>query len=217
MAIPVNAIHPTLSPAVADYLGALAGDAIDPVVAAMEHRAGTTGFPIVGRATGRWLTQLTRLVSGRRVFEFGSGFGYSAWFFADAVGDGGEVVGSDDDPMLLQVHRLLWHDHPFTARVDLRLGRGADVLAAAEGTFDAFLIDSTKVEYTGDFEAALGRLRPGGVILVDNVLWGGRVVEPSTDATTQAIQAFNTMLFADRRVDVCILPVGDGLAVVRKR
>lgn len=206
-----------MTPAISDYLGELAGGAADTLLEAMERRAAETDFPIVGRATGRWLAHLTRLVSGRRVFEFGSGYGYSAYFFADAVGEGGEVLGSDDAPELVDAHRTLWAGHPYLPRVELRLGRGADVLAGAEGTFDVFLIDSTKIEYGADFEAALARLRPGGLVLVDNVLWGGRVVARSDDPTTQAIQRFNRTTFADPRLEVCILPVGDGLAVVRKR
>jgi len=206
-----------VTPAISAYLEDLAGGAHDPLVVAMETRARQTNFPTVGRATGRWLAQFARLIGARRVFEIGSGYGYSAYFFADGMGEGGEVIGSDDDPALLAVHRDLWAGHRFAPRVDLRLGRGVDVLARATGTFDAFLIDSTKAEYGRDFEAALGRLRPGGVVLVDNVLWGGRVGAPSEDATTQAIQSFNRQIFSDPRVDVCILPVGDGLGVARKR
>jgi predicted O-methyltransferase YrrM len=217
VAIPANAIHPSVSPEIARYLTELAGDDVDPLVFRMEAHARITGFPTVGRATGRWLTQLCRLIGAKRVFEFGSGYGYSAWFFADAVGHDGQVVGSDDDPALIALHREMWAHHAFAPRVDLRLGRGRNVLSTALGTFDAVLIDSTKGEYGADLDAALDRVRAGGLVLVDNVLWGGRVVAPEPDATTQAIQAFNRAIFTDPRVDACILPVGDGLAVLRKR
>ncbi len=216
MAIPSNALHPTNTPAIEAYLAELAGESTDPLLARMEAHAASTGFPTIGRASGRWLAQLTRIAGGRRVFEIGSGYGYSAWFFAQAVGPEGEVIGSDDNPAHLQRHRDLWEGHPLASRVDLRLGRGRAVLASTSGAFDLVLIDSTKAEYEADFEAALDRLRPGGLVLVDNVLWGGRVTVPSADPTTIAIQHFNTRLFADTRIDVCVLPVGDGLAVARK-
>lgn len=214
MATPRDARLEIVHPEIRSYLAGLAAES-DPLVAAMEAEAAASGFPIVGRQTGRWLEQLTRMVGGKRVFEFGSGYGYSALFFARAVGPGGEVHGSDTNPKWIDVHRTLWAGHALADRVHLTVGWGKDALAALPGEFDVFLIDSTKVQYGDDLDLALSRCRAGGLVLVDNVLWGGRVtVDGGHDETTAAIHAFNLKVFAKH--DVNVLPVGDGLAVIRK-
>ncbi len=213
MATPANARLEIVHPDIRSYLANLAPES-DPLVATMEAEAAASNFPIVGRATGRWLEQLTRMVGGKRVFEFGSGYGYSALFFARAVGPGGEVHGSDTNPKWIDLHRELWTGHALADRVHLTVGWGKDALAAVPGDLDVFLIDSTKVQYGDDLDLALSRCRAGGLVLVDNVLWGGRVTGGEQDDTTAAIHAFNRKVFAQH--DVNVLPVGDGLAVIRK-
>lgn len=218
MSHPADARVPIVHPDIDRYLGELAGDD-DPLVAAMEAYGASRGFPLVGRASGRWLELLTRLVGGRRVFEFGSGYGYSAFFFARAVGEGGEVVGTEKDAHEIDAHERLFAGHPLKARVRLHLGDAFATFAATPGSFDVVFVDIHKQGYVAALEAAVPRLRPGGLLLADNVLWGGKVTRPAApdDDSTAALQDFNRRLFADPRLDVAILPACDGLAVARVR
>ena len=158
---------------------------------------------------------LCRSIGARRVFEFGSGFGYSAYFFARAVGPEGEVIGSEKDAHELDDHRRIYGNHPLASRVDIRQGGAFEVLDATEGLFDAVFIDIDKEAYPRALERAIERVRPGGWIFADNVLWGGKVArEPAPDdISTDAIQRFNRLLRSDARLQTDILPVGDGLSV----
>jgi caffeoyl-CoA O-methyltransferase len=189
----------------------------DPLLHAMEAEAAPRNFPLVGRQSGWWLELLTRSIAGRRVFEFGSGFGYSAWFFANAVGPAGEVVGSDNGPHEVEAHERLWAGHPLKPRVRIVLGSAFDVFAATPGTWDVVFIDIHKEGYVDALDAALPRVRKGGWILADNVLWGGKVTRPAAadDANTATLQAFNRRIGSDPQLQSLILPVGDGLAVCR--
>lgn len=188
---------------------------VDPLVAQMEAWAAANKFPLVGRASGKVCEWLTRSIGGRRVFEFGSGYGFSAYFFARAVGDGGQVIGSEVDEHELVEHRRLFAGHPLAARIDLRHGDAFAIFAATEGLFDVVFVDIHKEGYLAALEAAVPRLRPGGLLIADNVLWGGKVARPATDASTLALQEFDRRALADPRLDVVILPVGDGLLVAR--
>ncbi len=206
-----------LHPEVRAWLGSLAVEE-DPLVAALESYGRERGFPMVGRLSGRWCELLARMVGARRVFEFGSGYGYSAFFFARAVGPEGEVIGSEKDQHELDAHARLFAGHPLKARIDLRLGSAFEIFDATEGDFDVVFIDIHKAGYLQALEAAVPRLRPGGLLLADNVLWGGKVareVEPG-DESTATLQAFTRALYARPQLQPMILPVEDGLAVALK-
>jgi predicted O-methyltransferase YrrM len=121
------------------------------------------------------------------------------------------------------VARRYWAEAGLEDRIDLRLAPALETLAAlraegAESTFDLAFLDADKVEYHAYYEACLALLRPGGLIAVDNTLWGGRTADPAEqDADTVAIRAFNAALHADARIDLSLLPIGDGLTLARKR
>jgi caffeoyl-CoA O-methyltransferase len=189
----------------------------DPLVATMEAWAAEHRFPLVGHASGRVCEWLTRSIGGRRVFEFGSGYGYSAYFFARAVGEGGSVIGSEFDEHELVEHRRMFAGHPLAARIDLRHGDAFAIFAATEGLFDVVFIDIHKEGYVAALEAAVPRLRKGGLVIADNALWGGKVARPAEDANTAALQDFDRRAFADPRLECVLLPVGDGLLVARVR
>ena len=214
MSLPDDAFHGLVHPDVRAYLDGLGG-ADDPLVLALEAYALERGFPLVGRSSGRWLELLARSVGAKRVFEFGSGFGFSAFYFARAVGEGGAVYGMDRDAHELEAHARLYAGHPFASRVHLVQGDALEVWRDTPGDFDVVFLDLDKASYGAALDAALPRLRPGGLLLADNVLWGGRVTRPSAedDHSTRALQAFNQRIFSDPRLQTAILPVGDGLAV----
>jgi len=218
MSHPSDGFTGIVHPEVRDYMGTLARED-DPIVARMEAYAAERGFPLIGREAGQWLAQLTVMIGGRRVFELGSGWGFSAYFFARAVGPEGEVIGSEKDAWELDAHRRLFSDHPYASRIDIRQGGAFEVLAGTQGDFDVVFCDIDKQGYPRALDEGVARLRPGGLFLADNVLWGGKTARPAApdDPSTQALRAFNETFFAHPGLDALILPVGDGLAVGRKR
>lgn len=214
MSSPTDAFTAIVHPEVSAYLERLAGSD-DPLISALEDYARERHFPLVGRSSGRVLELLTRLIGGRRVFEFGSGYGFSAFFFARAVGEGGEVIGSEKDQHEVDAHARLYGDHPLRARIRIHQGDALEIFDGLEGSFDVVFLDLHKQGYRTALQMALPRVRPGGLILADNVLWGGKTSRVAADPDTEALQAFNTAIFEDPRLDTSILAVGDGLAVCR--
>ncbi len=218
MSHPQDAFTTLLHPEIKQHLAELAGGD-DPLLERMEAYAASRGFPLVGRDSGRWLELLSRMVEARRVFEFGSGWGYSAFFFARAVGEGGEVWGAEKDAWELEAHRELYAAHPLRHRIFIQHGDAFEVWEKTPGVFDVVFIDLHKEGYLRALRAGLSRLRPGGLILADNVLWGGKVArlaEPG-DLATVALQEFNRVVFSDLQLEAAILPAGDGLLVARKK
>jgi caffeoyl-CoA O-methyltransferase len=213
-----------LDDAVSDYLTDLAvAGHHDQVLGEMESRAAEHGFPIVGRAVGRFLETAARMVGATRVCELGSGYGYSAYWFARAVGSDGEVVctdGSADNATLAENYLRragLWE--PITWHT----GDALEGLAATEGEFDVIYCDVDKGGYPDCWEAARQRIRVGGIWLCDNVLWDGRVVtgedrEGLPAGWTAAIQQMNRAVADDPDWISTIAPIRDGvLLAVRIR
>ncbi|GAA0579228.1 O-methyltransferase [Caenispirillum bisanense] len=171
---------------------------------------------------GALLSLLVKLTAARRVLEIGTFTGYASLWMALAQGDDGRVVCLDVSDEYTRIARRYWAQAGVAERVDLRLAPALDSLArlkqeAAE-PFDLVFIDADKETYTAYYDAALDLLRPGGLIVVDNVLWHGAVVDPAkTDAATLAVRRFNETVARDERVDVVLVPVGDGLTLARKR
>lgn len=217
MSHPSDAFTGIVHPEVRAYLERLQAPD-DPLTDRLEQHALSRGFPLVGRSSGRWLELLTQMVGGRRVYEFGSGFGFSAFYFARAVGPEGRVYGSERDAWELETHRELFAGHPLAARIELRQGDGVEIFDSLEGDFDVVFLDLDKERYPLALERAVPRLRPGGLLLADNVLWGGRTSRDAAegDRSTLALQRFNELAHADPRLQTSILPVGDGLSVSRR-
>jgi len=201
----VDIVHPLIR----DHLEALAGER-DPLLQALEERAEERGFPLIGRHPGQVVELLARSVGAKRVFELGSGFGYSAFFFARA---GCEVVCTEHDQHELDDHDRIWAGHPWKARVRYLMGDALAHFEADAGPYDVVLIDINKVGYPRAWELAMERVRSGGLVLADNVLWGGKVAHAATDPSTEALQAYMRRAGEDARAHTVVLPVGDGLAV----
>ncbi len=214
MSSPDDAFTSIVHPEVSAYLERLGGED-DALISTLEDYARERRFPLVGRSSGRVLEQLTRLIGGRRVFEFGSGYGFSAFFFARAVGEGGQVIGSEKDGHEVEAHARLYGDHPLRARIQIHQGDAFEIFDGLEGSFDVVFLDLHKQGYRTALNMALPRVRPGGLILADNVLWGGKTSRVAADPDTEALQAFNAAIFEAPRLDTSILAVGDGLAVCR--
>jgi len=169
---------------------------------------------------GALLTLLVRLTGARRVVEVGTFTGYSALCLARGLPDDGRLLCCDINDTWVSVGRPFWARAGVADRIEVRLGPAAETLAALppDLLLDLAFIDADKTGYATYYEALLRRLRPGGLILVDNVLWGGRVIDPTAqDPDTQAIRAFNDRLAGDERVDVVMVGIADGLTLARKR
>lgn len=215
MSLPRDALRAPFDLEMRDYVQDLV-DEKDALLDRMELYARERDFPIIGRDAGRWLELLTRMVGGRRVLELGSGFGYSAFFFARAVGESGSVRGVEREAHEALGFEVFFAGHPFAERIAIEVGEGRDVLAEDE-EWDVIFVDAEKEEYAELLALAVPRLRSGGLVLFDNALWGGRVLLEEPDASTAGVQRFNEALFAHPELDAHILPAGDGLAVGRKR
>jgi caffeoyl-CoA O-methyltransferase len=220
---------PLLPREVDGYLTDLArAEVRDAVLDDMERRAQEQGFPIVGRAVGRFLELQARAVGARRVVELGSGFGYSAYWFARAVGAGpgagdggaaGEVVCTDADPE----HARLAESYLRRARlwdgVRFLVGDALEGLAVVEGDLDVVYCDIDKHGYPAAWAAASERLRVGGLFLCDNALWDGRVAglvrerAPGRAAVTPDIVAMTRAVLNDERYVTSLVPLRDGVLV----
>ncbi len=201
---------------VMDYLTDLAAAGThDQVLSEMESRAAEHGFPIIDRAAGRFLETTARMIGARRICELGSGYGYSAWWFARAVGEDGHIVctdGSADNATLAEGYLRragVWD------RVDFRVGDALEGLAATEGEFDVVYCDIDKHGYPEAWAAARERIRIGGIWLCDNVLWDGLVAtggdRPGLEGWTAAIQEMNRAVATDPDYVMTIAPIRDGV------
>ena len=207
--------------AIEEYLFSLTGQSDHPVLAEMEKRAADNNFPIVGRLVGMFLETIAKSINAQRVFEFGSGYGYSAYWFARAMGPEGTLICTDAD----EENRVLAENYLGKAelwrQVNFQVGVAQEVFVATEGEFDICYNDVDKGDYPEVWRLARERIRPGGFYIADNVLWHGRVaVENPVDIVpgwTEAILEHNRLIFADPDFDAFINPVRDGVVVARKK
>ena len=202
-------------PRIDTYMRSLQTRHDEDVLLEMEGEGERRGFPIVGRNVGVTLELLARSVQARTVFELGSGFGYSAYWFARAVGPEGEVHCTDGDPENEVAAAGFLARAGFVDRIRYHVGDAVSCLADTPGTFDVIYDDIDKDGYPDAWRAACNRVRLGGLYLCDNVLWSGRVPadgEPP-DAVTDAIREHNAMIAADERFVSSIMPIRDGVMV----
>ena len=174
----------------------------------------------IGALQGAFMTVLATALRPRLAVEVGTFTGYSALCVAGALEPGAKLICCDVSEEWTSVARRYWERAGVADRIDLRIGPALDTLRAlpAEPRIDLAFIDADKLGYLGYYEEILKRLSPGGVILVDNVLWGGAVADPSyRDETTEALRAFNDHVAADSRVGSVMLPIGDGLTMITRR
>lgn len=172
---------------------------------------------------GQFMALLVKATGARKVIEVGTFTGYSALVVAGALPADGKLVACDVSEEYTSVGRPHWNKAGLALKIDLRLGPAVETLdamiaAGESGQYDMAFIDADKENYGLYYESCLALLRPGGLILVDNVLWGGRVADPAEqDESTQAIRALTKKMHADERIDFSMLPVGDGLSLAVKR
>jgi caffeoyl-CoA O-methyltransferase len=188
----------------------------DAVLEDMEARAREHGFPIVGRASGRYLELAARSVGAHRVMELGSGYGYSAYWFARAVGPTGRVVCTEGDPANADLAAEYLERAGLLDRVSYRVGDALTGFADEDGVFDVVYCDVDKDGYPDCWRAARDRVRVGGLYLCDNTLWDGRVADGSereggAAGWTAAIIEHNHLVAEDPRYVSSIVPIRDGI------
>jgi caffeoyl-CoA O-methyltransferase len=172
---------------------------------------------------GQFMALLTRLIDARRCLEVGVFTGYSSLATALALPEGGHLVACDVSEEWTSVARRYWQQAGVAHKIRLHLAPAVDTLDALlvqgqAGTFDFAFIDADKTNYLEYYERTLALLRTGGLVLIDNTLWSGKVADPEvSDADTVALRHFNEVLHHDERVDLSLLPMGDGLTLARKR
>jgi len=172
---------------------------------------------------GQFMALLIQLMGARNTLEVGVFTGYSSLAVALALPAGGRIVACDVSEEYTDVARRYWHEAGVDHLIDLQLRPALETLnqmlaSGARGRFDFAFIDADKQNYEGYYECALELIRPGGIIMVDNVIWSGRVADPNdNDPSTVAIRAFNKKLHSDSRVALSMLPLGDGVTLALKR
>jgi predicted O-methyltransferase YrrM len=172
---------------------------------------------------GQFMALLVSLMGARRCLEIGVFTGYSSLAVALSLPEDGSIVACDVSEEYTAVAREFWNKAGVAGKIDLRLAPATEtldeLLASGEaGQFDFAFIDADKSSYLGYFERCLALLRPGGLIAVDNTLWSGRLVdEREQDEDCRALREFNRALHGDDRIDLSLVPIGDGLTLARKR
>jgi caffeoyl-CoA O-methyltransferase len=183
---------------------------------AAETREKTTAPQMmVGRIEGRFLATLVRLSGARRILELGTFTGYSSISMASALPADGRVITCDVDPEATGIARRYMDESGHGDKIEIRLGHALETLRELEGPFDLVFIDADKPNYVNYYEAALPLLAADGLLIADNVLWSGRVVDEDGDESTRAIKAFNEHVRADTRVRSVMLTVRDGMTLVQ--
>ena len=179
----------------------------------MERFAKERDFPIIGPQVGRVLYQYVKLTGARRVFEMGSGFGYSAFWIALALPEGGKVICTEASQNNVDLAEDYLKVAGLRPKVELKIGDALKILPKTEGLFDLIFCDVDNEFYPAALELAQSRLRAGGVLITDNALFQGRVLNAKPDATTRGVIEYNRNAFNSEALWTTILPVRDGLAV----
>jgi caffeoyl-CoA O-methyltransferase len=214
----------SLPDATAEFARAV-GPEPDDVIREMDAQADTDGFPTVGPEVGGWLQMLARMVSARRVFEFGSGFGYSAYWFARALPEDGEIVLTEVDEDELDQAREYMARGGFDDLASYELGDAIETVDAYDGPFDAVLIDNEKHRYREAFEAVRPKIAEGGVVIADNAVTAGPIDFEALSALvrgedpddvndhTAGVAEYLDRVGADPAFETALIPLGEGIAV----
>jgi caffeoyl-CoA O-methyltransferase len=207
-----------VDPRIEDYMRTLQRRHDEPVLLEMEQEAEEQGFPIIERLCGVTIEVLARAVGARRVFELGSGFGYSGYWFSRAVGPDGELHLTDGDPENEKKALDYLGRAGLGGPVRFHVADAVKTLQSTPGEFDVVYCDIDKWEYPHAWEIARERVRVGGLYICDNVLWSGRVAQdvPDDDVRegwTEAIKEHNAAIAADERYVSSIVPTRDGVMV----
>ncbi len=201
-----------VEPQIGEYLDKTLG-AGDAVLRDMQAYGRAHDFPIVGPQVGRLLHMLARSIGASRVLELGSGFGYSAMWLAHAVGASGRVVLTESSKENVALAKKYFERGGMLGRVQVETGDALEIIERLPGVFDLIFNDVDKAAYPRTLDLVRLKLRPGGLFITDNMLWGGAVLENSRKGDVRGIKEFTKQLLDAPDFVTTILPVGDGVAV----
>ncbi|MGH9684070.1 MAG: O-methyltransferase [Candidatus Acidiferrales bacterium] len=188
----------------------------DSVLAEMEKYAKQHNVPIIGPACSRLMYLLAQAAGARRIFEMGSAIGYSTIWLARAAGPEADVYYTDGDPTNAERARKYFQRAGVEDRIRILTGDAIVLIDEVPGDFDFIFIDVDKHQYPAALRKALPRLKSGGLLVTDNVLWSGRVLKAAKDRDTRGVQQFNKMVYSSEQLFPVIVPLRDGVAVCRK-
>jgi caffeoyl-CoA O-methyltransferase len=171
---------------------------------------------LVGPLEGAFLRMMVRLSGAKRVLEIGTFTGYSALYMAEGLPEDGELITCDVNEKTTALAKEFWSRSEHGKKIQSRLGPALETIAQLEGAFDLVFMDADKGNYSNYYEAVIPKMKSGGVILADNVLWSGKVLQPEEDSD-KALAAFNAKVLADPRVENVLVTLRDGVNVIRKR
>lgn len=185
----------------------------DNILSEMENYAREHRFPIIGPMVGPFLRQIAVITNAKRILELGSGFGYSALWFAGGIDDDAKIIcidGSEDNRnRALDYHKRAGVDY----KVEYHVGNALEVVEQFVGPFDIIFNDIDKDGYPDAFDAAIPRLKKGGIFITDNLLWSGRIFDDSPDESTKGVIEFTRKLFESGELLPSIIPIRDGLGI----
>ena len=188
----------------------------DEVISEMERYAKKHDVPIIGPVVARMIYLVAQISGAKRIFEMGSAIGYSTIWLARAAGPEAEVYYTDGDPANAARARGYFKRAGVENSIQIMTGDAVNLIDQVPGEFDLIFIDVDKHQYPEALRKAVPRLRSGGLLLTDNVLWSGKVTRKSTDGRTRAIQQFNKLIYSSSELFPIIIPLRDGVAVCRK-
>ncbi len=201
-----------INPKIEEYLRNL-NPIQDNVLKEMERLGEERGFPIIGPLVGRLLYQLAVMTGAKRVFDMGSGFGYSAYWFAKAVRDEGLVVFAELSQKNASLAKEFFRRGGVDKRVEIHIGDALQILGEMEGEFDIIFNDIDKEYYPFVVDKAHKKLRHGGLFITDNVLWFGRVLTDDLSPSTKGVKEFTRLLFEKKGFLTTIIPIRDGISL----
>lgn len=172
---------------------------------------------VSGHIQGQVLRMFSHMINPKYILEIGTFTGYSAICFADGLQEGGRLVTIDINDELEEMVERYFEKAGVKDKIDYYLGNALDIIPALDLTFDLVFIDADKINYSKYYDLVFNKVRKGGFIIADNVLWSGKVIQPHPDKDTKALIEFNEKIQADERVENVLFPIRDGLMVVRKK
>ena len=170
-----------------------------------------------GFVQGRILSMFSHMIRPKVVLEIGTYLGYSALCFAEGLAEGGKVITLDVQEDTNAVARSYVEKTEYRRHIEFIVGSGIDIIPNLTETFDLVFIDADKPNYPNYYDLVFDKVRPGGFIIADNVLWSGKVLDEVKDENTQALHDYNQKILADNRVDNILFPIRDGLMIARKK
>ncbi|NIJ53468.1 O-methyltransferase [Dyadobacter arcticus] len=172
-----------------------------------------------GHLQGRFLSMISKMIRPETILEIGTYTGYSAICLCEGLRDGGKLITIDVNEELEIFTRKFFSNSPYAESIDYRIGNALDIIPTLTNTFDLVFIDADKINYSSYFNLCLEKVRAGGFLIADNVLWSGKVIQQTDiriDKDTQALLDFNQMVHEDNRVSNVLIPIRDGLMLLQK-